>query len=350
VHGWDVDPQLLAVAHSLVPEAVLEQRSALHPYLGEPFDLVIGNPPYFQFRAPPEIRSRFAQVISGRPNIFALFFQAGLEALTRGGRLAYVVPPSMNNGAYFQALRAFIMSCGEIDYLDVLNEPDLFENAQTAVQLIVVRTGTPSSGQYAYKRQCDTSGFERIIFTQDPDRLASEFRGRRTLWEFGYEAVTGTIVWNQHREHLSWVASGGTLPLIWAHNIHDGELLLDEKHSTRPQYIVTDRPIRGPAIVVNRIVGAVGSADLRCAIVPAHMNFVGENHVNVIRARSVATQRISWTELLRALLEPEVGARIRLLTGNTQVSATELNHLVPLADGARIGEASPQGAREPIQT
>ena len=84
-HGWDVDPSVLSVACANVPAAHLEERSALEPYQGEPFDLVIGNPPYFQFNAPREIRTYYARVISGRVNIFSLFFQAGLEALRPGG-------------------------------------------------------------------------------------------------------------------------------------------------------------------------------------------------------------------------------------------------------------------------
>ena len=86
--GWDVDPAVLGSARKLLPGSSLIERSALDPYFGDGFDVVIGNPPYFQFKAAPEVKSQFARVISGRPNIFALFFQAGLEALKPGGTLA----------------------------------------------------------------------------------------------------------------------------------------------------------------------------------------------------------------------------------------------------------------------
>ena len=39
--------------------------------------------------------------------------------------------------------------------------------------------------------------------------------------------------------------------------------------------------------------------------------------------------KVSYSELLKLLLSPETAHRIKLVTGNTQVSATELNHLTP---------------------
>ena len=80
----------------------------------------------------------------------------------------------------------------------------------------------------------------------------------------------------------------------------------------------------------NRIVGAVGSGDLRCALVPEKMKFVAENHVNVIRQHNNFQPRISWRELLAKLRAPDISEKIRVLTGNTQVSATELTHLLPI--------------------
>ena len=329
VFGWDVDPTVLSVASELVPEARLDQRSALDPYMGEPFDLVIGNPPYFQFKASREVRTYYARVISGRVNIFALFFQAGMEALRPHGQLAYVIPPSMNNGAYFERLREYIVQSSAVEFLQVFPDQTLFDGAQTPVQLLVLRRGALDAGHYVYKRENPTNGFRRTIFSEAPKEIQASFEGRHTLYELGYEAVTGTIVWNQHRPSLRHTASENSVPLIWAHNIKD-KLRLAPNHK-RPQFIETDRPtLQGPAIVANRIVGSVGSAELRCALVPDGMEFVGENHVNVIRTHGQFTPEIDWDQLLTALQSPNTAARVKLLTGNTQISAKEMTHLLPV--------------------
>lgn len=329
VFGWDIDPNVLSVASALVPEAHLDRRDALEPYLGEPFDLVIGNPPYFQFKAPREVRAYFARVISGRVNIFALFFQAGMDALRTGGQLAYVIPPSMNNGAYFERLREYIIQSSAVEFLRVFPDQTLFDNVQTSVQLIVLRNGALDTGHHVYTRHSMTNGFRRTIFSEDPKEIQASFEGRHTLYELGFEAVTGTIVWNQHRPSLRHAPSDSSVPLIWAHNIRD-QLRLIPDHK-RPQFIETNRPtLTGPAIVANRIVGSVGSAELRCALVPDGMEFVGENHVNVIRAHGRFTPSVNWHQLLSALQLTSTAERVRRLTGNTQISATEMTHLLPV--------------------
>lgn len=326
--GWDVDAQALAAARLSLPDASLEKRSALDPWKGEPFDLVIGNPPYFQFRPKPAVKARFADVISGRSNIFAFFFQAGLEALRPGGQLAYIVPPSLNSGAYFEALREYVVSNAAIEGLTVLDGTAHFEGANTAVQILVMRKGL-TSDRFIFERQCEGSGFRRVIFTAEPEKLAAQFEGRRTLWDLGYEASTGTVVWNQRRDELRNVEGKGRIPLVWSHNLKAGELDLTSRPG-KPRFIESTAPMTGPAVLVNRVVGSVGRGELRTALVPEGMEFLAENHVNVVRPRAGAKSGIGWQELHELLEDPAAAKRIRMLTGNTQISAKELTHLLPL--------------------
>jgi hypothetical protein len=92
---------------------------------------------------------------------------------------------------------------------------------------------------------------------------------------------------------------------------------------------VNAHALEGPAIVVNRIVGSVGSGELRAGLIEAGRQFVGENHVNVILPTKSA--EISCEKLLTLLSGPQIAEQIRILTGNTQVSATELAYMVRVA-------------------
>jgi hypothetical protein len=234
----------------------------------------------------------------------------------------------MNNGAYFESLREYVVAHCAVEHLEVFTDQFLFDGANTPVQLIVLRRGGADNGRHVFTRESPTNGFRRTIFSENPALIAQAFEGRVTLHDLGYEAVTGTVIWNQNRDRLRTSQDEGTVPLIWAHNIADS-LVLCQDHK-RPQYVAVDRALRGPAIVLNRIVGAVGSGELRCALVPEGMEFVGENHVNVVRPHGLFEPRCSWERLLEGLRHPECVNRVRLLTGNTQVSATELTHLLPL--------------------
>ncbi len=316
--GWDVDSSALAAAAELVPSARLEQRSALE---AEPagadggFDLVIANPPYFQVPVTPGLKDRFGEVISGRANVFALFFKAGLDLLQPGGTLAYIVPPSMNSGAYFEALREHIISRASIADLTVLDGSDLFEGANTAAQLLVLEQ-VGSGRDFVFEHDQPGAGFRRVVFSEHPERLQRRFRDRSTLWQLGYEAVTGTVVWNQRRADLRESAGPGTVPLIWSRDLRGGsfnpcgglKIAAGAEGDGKHGHIVSDRRLCGPALLVNRVIGAVGRGDLRTALVPDGAEFLAENHVNVIRRRSATATdpeppepAIDWSSLQQAL-------------------------------------------------
>ncbi|MEX1219271.1 MAG: N-6 DNA methylase [Solirubrobacterales bacterium] len=376
--GWDIDPTALSAAARLVPAATLELRSALEPrHFGDPdaktddlrrpdisgsgngvekeFDLVIGNPPYFQVPVTPGLKARFGEVISGRANVFALFFKAGLDLLAPQGSLAYVVPPSMNSGAYFEALREHLVAHALITSLTLLEGTGLFEGANTAAQLLVLKKGSPqgSAQPFVFEHRDGEAGFRRVIFSRDPQQLEAGFEGRQTLWQLGYEAVTGTVVWNQQRDALSDQALPGSVRLVWSKDLRGGTLALDpatnDHNSTpppirerqsrsagqglsgkRPAYLTGRPALTGPALLVNRVVGSVGRGEIRTGLVPAGTPFLAENHVNVIRPKPGSVQQISWGDLQLRMSRPGVADRLRLLTGNTQISATELTHLLPV--------------------
>lgn len=333
LHGFEIDPELARIARQVCPDAVIEIGDALVQPARSEFDLVVGNPPYFQFQPTRELRQQFAPVISGRPNIFAMFFQLGLAHLKPGGQLAFVVPPSMNNGAYFESLRRYVLRHARIEHLEVIEDPFLFAEAQTAVQCIVLEKG--AQGEKHVVRigvpRFDLCGDDTRtpLFAADPTELSREAAGRDTLDALGFVARTGTIVWNQHRSALREQAAADTVPLIWAHNVGIDGLDLTPRQK-KPSFVVTNRFQVGPAIVVNRITGLVGSGRLRAALIPEGMRFAGENHVNVIVAKPGASPSVTYPELLALLRAPEVRDRMRRITGNTQLSATELTHMLPL--------------------
>lgn len=329
VEGWDVDADILAVAGSVVPAAKLVCRSALDEYRGRGFDFVIGNPPYFEVKLERDVKERFRDVIGGRPNIYGLFFKVAIDALKVGGTLAFVVPPSMNAGAYFQKLRMFLTEGNHVLSLKVFNDPTMFVDAQTAVQVIVVRKGEGKS-RNVFEIEDKVSGRNSLIFSQDPKSLEKMYEGAVSLLSLGYKATTGSTVWNQFKDQLVNIEDNATVPLFYARNISDGQVLLsaDER---RPQYIKTGRTLTGEAIIVNRIIGGVGKGTIKAALVPEGYKFAAENHLNVIKAVPGMTQKVSYQQLYRMISAPEVIDKARALTGNTQLSASEWNYLIPLS-------------------
>ena len=325
--GWDVDPDILRVANSLVPEAQTKCRSALEPFDGELFDYVIGNPPYFEMNLDDQMKKEFSDVISGRPNIYALFFKVGIDALKVGGTLAYVVPPSMNAGAYFRNLRRYLTEENHIVSLKVFNDSSLFVDAQTSVQVIVVKKGQGKS-KHTFFVKGEDSSVSSLILCEQPEDFEKLYENSVSLNSLGYEAVTGTTVWNQHKEKLTNVECEESVPLLYARNIKETgiSMIPDER---RPQYIVNGKSFNGPAIVVNRIIGGVGKGLIKSALLPEGYVFAAENHLNVIRPIEGAKQKVSLEKLFELINEADTVLKARTLTGNTQLSASEWNFLIP---------------------
>lgn len=330
VEGWEIDPRLVAACQStgLLPGVI--ERDALEAATEGAYDIVIGNPPYYVVRGNHALAERFSDVVSGRPNIFSMFFRVGLDAVREGGRLAFVVPPSMNNGAYFEALRRWILGRAEVEHIILLDDPHLFDGAQQSVMLIVLRKGVRSD-RHVFRAHYGAKG-DTPIFMARPEMLEAQLAGMHTLASLGFSIRTGRCVWNQRKEDLRRKAVPGAVALVWAHNITTArEIVLVDDHAKRPQYVLESQPDVGPAIVVNRITGTVGRGMLRAALVPEGTRFVGENHVNVVtRAGGQIEPVVSHEEVLEGLRHERVALTLRLLTGNTQLSATELAHLVPI--------------------
>lgn len=335
--GFEVDPDLADLCRGAHGLAGVRTCDALAEPAAPEFDLVIGNPPYYELAQSAAPVLRYSGVISGRPNVFALFFQAGLERLKDGGRLAFVVPPSMNNGAYFTALRQSILALAAIDHLEILRGPKLFAGAQQSVMLIVLRKGARSE-RHVFRAELGARA-PVPVFLEDPGRLSALLAGQATLGSLGFQIRTGRCVWNQHKEQLRREREPGAVHLVWAHNIGDSALEWTLDHPKRPQFVRHGAPDIGPAVVVNRITGTVGSGRLRAALVPDGLPFVGENHVNVVQRSAAAplfasAPSASYRSVLDGLRGERAAAAVRLLTGNTQLSATELTWLVPVAEAS----------------
>ncbi|MBU1131411.1 transcriptional repressor LexA [Patescibacteria group bacterium] len=331
LRGWDIDKKLSNITKEAVPEARLKNIDALLNEDYEKYDFVIGNPPYYEFTPTVVIKERFKDIINGRINIFSLFIYQGIKWLKNGGYLAYVVPPSMNNGAYFLKLRKFITENTNIEYLHILDNSKIFHGALQSTMLIILKKGT-NKGNYLFKK----NGI--LIFSENAQYLKKSFKNKLTLHDLNYQVRTGRLVWNQNKELLTNNPKE-SIPLIWAHNITSNGLKLPIINERKPQYVKIKKYDIGPAIVVNRITGSVNSAKLKAAIIPAEMKFIAENHINVIfppsrqeRINLKNREEIKFTleDIKKQLISDKKLKVVRNITGNTQISKTELEKLFPI--------------------
>lgn len=322
--GWDIDPFVMSFADQ---SFALKEKDFLTTVPTGDYDVIIANPPYFEMKLTPEQKAKFKPVLGGRVNIFTLFFYQSLLMLKEGGHLGFIVPPSMNNGAFFKNLRTWLMENASLLSLEIIDGSDLFADAQTSAQVIVFqRTSNPVRNKELIFTSLDKeSGLENSIFTRSATQMREAWEGKKSLWDLGYVANTGAIPWNQVKD--KFVENG--VPLVYSKDINsEGRITWHPQYDDRRFLPETSRGIiRSGGVVVNRITGTVGKQRLKAAEVRG--DFIGENHVNVISRRPGVEQEINTTELV-ARLSNVSPAYLALLTGNTQISAKELSHHIPL--------------------
>lgn len=326
LYGFDIDKKLINISSKLVKNASIKNFDFLNIDINKKkYDYIIGNPPYFELKLNEEIKKKYFDIIKGRVNIFSLFIKTGLDLLKDGGYLAYVVPPSMNNGAYFAKLREYIIKNSSLEYLHIIDGADNFHLANQKVMLIILKkTNSKKSSKYIFKKNGIT------IFTEDKNFLNKSYKNTVSLKDIGYTVKTGSIIWNEHKEKLTNDKNNSTL-LIWASNINNGKIIIGYTKG-KPQYIKNisnDLIIKSRVVVVNRITGSSKEINIKAAIVN-EKEFVCENHVNVIYMSKNANCNYSLEDIFKALQDKTNIKVMRLISGNTQISKTELERLLPI--------------------
>lgn len=326
LYGFDIDKKLINIASKLVKNASIKNFDFLNIDINKKkYDYIIGNPPYFELKLNEEIKKKYFDIIKGRVNIFSLFIKTGLDLLKDGGYLAYVVPPSMNNGAYFSKLREYIIKNSSLEYLHIIDGADNFHLANQKVMLIILKkTNSKKSSKYIFKKNGIT------IFTEDKKFLNKAYKNTVSLKDIGYTVKTGNIIWNEHKEKLTNDKNNSTL-LIWASNINNGKIIIGYTKG-KPQYIKNisnDLIIKSRVVVVNRITGSSKDINIKAAIVN-EKEFVCENHVNVIYMSKNANCNYSLEDIFKALQDKTNIKVMRFISGNTQISKTELERLLPI--------------------
>lgn len=97
------------------------------------YDYVVGNPPYLSFgfrgagRLDPDYETYLRQAFSAsaeyKLSYYVLFMERGVELLTEGGRLGFIVPDSFLLGRYYSKIRRFILENTAIELFAHIMQP-----------------------------------------------------------------------------------------------------------------------------------------------------------------------------------------------------------------------------------
>ncbi len=117
--------------------------------VGGGFDVIVANPPYIrqEWLAPYKAywQRRFKSY-SGTADIFAYFYELGVELLRDGGRLGFITSGSWVRGNYGGPLRKYLAENAKVDSMIDFGEFQPFEGAEMIRPTIAVLTKQPPGG------------------------------------------------------------------------------------------------------------------------------------------------------------------------------------------------------------
>ena len=291
------------------------------------YDFILGNPPYFVMDT-ANIPPTYSKYITGRPNIFGLFILHSLSILALNGILAFVVPRSFLNSAYYGMIRTHLKQVGQLmEIVDFSDDAGFMDTQQNTIGMIFRKTGCETI-------DCDYSIWlgDHFAFSDNANQLRDILRGSTTLSRLGLSVKTGNIVWNQKKELLTNDPSQ-TL-LIYNSNISDDHTidLMEFKNDAKKQFIQMDG-IRDTVIVVNRGNGNSAYKHSYAIVQGGLVPFLVENHLNVIYAPgniSVVAKQQLFNIVMRSFQNIKTEQFIRLFLGNGGLSKTELENVFPI--------------------
>jgi adenine-specific DNA-methyltransferase len=330
---------------------------------GEPFDIAIANPPYFKL-SPKDKRSGDA------PNIYARFMAVAAGLLRDGGLLCFVVPRSYLSGSYFRRFRESFHEMMQLDSVhtfdsrrmafgrdDVLQEAVVvvYEKRRATAEDAVVFSSSAGLDDLPSGYQESRLGYDAAFVVERKDldingalalpSTAEQLEAGRRLCRFdstiaslGLKVSTGPVVPFRCSELAAASEAGRTVPLLWMQHVKRGAVTWPlgfhkPERLRLPSLNLT--PLRN-YVLVRRVSAKEDARRITAAALIAKdwdCKSIGlENHLNYIHRTGdpLAPQGIGVGEArgLAAILNSKVYDQyIRMVSGTTQVSATELRAL-----------------------
>jgi hypothetical protein len=297
----------------------------------EKYDLIVTNPPYFVCKK-ADIPEKYHQFVHGRPNIFGFFIIHSLYLARVGGILAFIVPKSFMNSAYYAKIRNYIKeTCKIVEIIDFEKDNKFIDTEQSTFGIVLEKISTvtsvlnvPTECQYSMKIGDD------FVFSNDTLLLKNIFEGASTIEKMGLKVRTGSIVWNEHKEELT-NESNHTL-LIYNTNLTKKNTIETKnfKNGEKFQYI-NRAGYMEPTLVVNRGNGN-SKYKLNYAIVTDGPYLI-ENHLNEIysekKIKKVDLLHV-YSKITESFKNPKTQLFIDTFLGNNGLSKTELETIFPI--------------------
>lgn len=381
-HGISFVSNIITTDFVLDNGWALNGRSNLFPLseIETQYDGCISNPPYFKLSKSDPRAQAASAVVHGQPNIYALFMAVAAQMLLPGGEAVFITPRSFTSGPYFRLFREHFFSFMRPQAIHLFDSrKDAFEKDGVLQENIILKACC-QEGWTTHRQKkmisisqsrnvsdlnvvkCRKVRLDSVLNPADDNKILripthrSEDRDLRIMnsWTgslnaYGWEISTGPVVPFRAEGHLFQEASDGQAyaPLFWMQNVHRLQAIWPVTTRRKPQYVaISDATMPILLPVKNYVLLRRFSAKEELRRLTAAPFFLGtvqghyvglENHLNYIhKPGSCLSEEEVWG-LSVLYNSPLFDRYFRAISGNTQVSATELR-AIPLPPWETIVE------------
>jgi adenine-specific DNA-methyltransferase len=331
------------------------------PYeLGE-FDGVIMNPPYFKVSKASPYARVMEDVVHGQPNIYAFFLAAASQMLRPGGELVAITPRSFCNGLYFRGFRHWFFEKMALDRIHLFeSRTETFRDVlQESLITASHRLGEPSSSvtvSTSYGRSLNAGKSATLSTATVIDNSCGHANIRipasiedqaiaevveswpHSFPDLGLRISTGPVVMFRATEFLLSQPNGNdSAPLLTVFNVKPFQTewpLTNNKHPTALKVCPDSLRLLLPTqnyVLLRRFSAKEEQRRLTASCLLASdisQPFVAlENHLNYIyhSERELTLEEVyGITALFNSAL---LDRYFRIISGNTQVNATEIRSM-----------------------
>jgi adenine-specific DNA-methyltransferase len=148
IYGIELDEELFRQCRENFENVIL--GDFLSYEFEQPFDLIVGNPPYVHFsHLPKPLAERVKEITkTGEADIYYAFILRAISLLKEGGELIYIVPYHFFYNTHASRLRQTLLSTGKIELIIDLDEVHLFRGESPETVIFKFK-----KGQYDLKRE-----------------------------------------------------------------------------------------------------------------------------------------------------------------------------------------------------
>ena len=343
------------------------------------YDIIISNPPYFKLSKDDKRTIVAQKLVSGQPNIYALFMGIAAKLLTDNGELIFITPRSFASGNYFKAFRQLFFNTVQLQRIHLFNSrKETFDRDKVLQETVIIKARrekidplkevivsssagikdiyNPSINSFQADELISLHSKEIILHLPTSNKeekilnLISTWNSK--LIDYDINISTGPVVSFRAENFIQSIYENGTVflaPLFWLHNVNKMVLEWPKQFKEKGQYIRIEESSRS-LLIPNKnyiFLRRFSTKDDKSRLIAApyfcnyfESDLIGvENKVNYLYRKKGHLERTETVGLCALLNSELFDTYFRIFNGNVNVSATELRemHFPPVNELKKIG-------------